>query len=155
MQAKTRVPSGQPRSSGIEALSLSRARARVRCLCRRCVQVQLHRPSCLLRRDGGLIPFSMTLALLASLRGSLHTSSGKSSSRSSLLSQCHSWAGLGMLASSHSSLVLVPRVGGFGHEICFQDSHVGINEGAFGPATLRRERTTFAIPPTSSGPLPL
>ena len=44
------------------------------------------------------------------------------------------------------SVVLVPRVGGFGHLNFFQELHVGINEGAFGPASLKRERDPVALP---------
>ena len=33
-------------------------------------------------------------------------------------------------------------------------SHVGKSEGAFGPATLKRDRNLFVIPRMSSGSLP-
>ena len=40
------------------------------------------------------------------------------------------------------------------HQTNLQELHVGINEGAFGPASLKRERNPFALPRKGPGLLP-
>ena len=88
-----------------------------------------------MRRDGDLTPFSMTIALLASNADRCIPHPEKRPPAHLCGLGAAGWVGLGIKM--------------------FSGSHVGKYEGAFGPATLKRNRNHFAIPRMSSGPLPV
>ena len=93
-----------------------------------------------LRRDGDLIPFSMTLGLLPILARIVAYLILKT-----VLLLIVVVSVLLVSRFGHRrvlpliSVTLMPRVGGLGIKF-FSGSHVGINEGAFGPASLKRDR---------------